>query len=533
MTALIDEPSFTPARELPNGENFFSPLGIFDFQADHIAEAYVRTEPGEQQGIVAVHDTGLGKTILAMDLAALLFEDGKIDLTIVIAERNKISDWKADFERFTSLEAHKYHGTGRQKRLTKSGTPHVFVTTYETGRNELMTRVQREGKRGRAMTDGPLVEALGLRGKRVLWVFDEITKLRGRSSELHQSYAYILGQLRKGPCHQRVLGLTATPMERDIEDAYNIGRIVAPALMPTVAKFEETYTRGRDIYGRYEIRAGMKRHFAEMFAPLIMRKRKTDPDVIEQFPKQIEEVVSVPLAADHAKLYRAVREMFDDTEDPRLWLAARMTAGHPCSHLHAKNPVSKAIVQAVGADALREITSSKSEELLNRLKPLVQGQGSQVIVFTFFADTVLPELHRELTGAGYEVGLFHGGRTAHDNDRAKEDFIAGRVQILLASDAAAKGLNLGIAEYVIEYESALTYANRLQRINRVHRIDSIHPLVTAWTFLAEDTIEDQIFDRTMKRNADQDTLVGDTEDGTAFISAAERRAMFAVARKRR
>lgn len=533
MTALIDELSFVPARELPNGELFYSPLGVFEFQAEHIAEAYLLTESEGQDGVIAVHDTGLGKTILAMDLSALLFEDHKIDLVMVVAERNKIKDWKSDIERFTALDAHLYHGAGRQKRLARDGAPHCFITTYETGRNELMTRVMREGKRGRAMIDGPLVEMLGLRSKRVLWVFDEITKLRNRSSEMHQAYAHTLSQLRRGPHHQRVLGLTATPIERDYADTYNIGRICCPSLMPTVAKFEETFTRGKDDYGRYRFKSSMKPVFAELIAPAVLRKRKTDQDVINQFPKQVEEVISVPVTGEHAKLYQAVLDLFGDkTDDPRLWLAARMTAAHPASHLHAKNEISQMIVETVGEEALRAIPSCKSVELLERLKPIVKGQGAQVIVFTFFGQTVLPEVHRELTEAGYTVATYHGGKSRHANDDAKDRFKGGHVEILLASDAAAKGLNLAEAEYVIEYESALTYANRVQRINRVHRIDSQKPIVTCFTMIAEGTVEERIFENTLRRNADMDTLLQDEDDGSEFISAAQRKAMFTANRKR-
>lgn len=546
MTALAETPDFVPARELPNGEYVYSPLGIFEFQSDGIAEAYLRTEPGGQSGIMAVWDTGIGKTWLAMGLAAYLFEDRKIDLVMVVAERNKIIDWRDDFERATNLQTHLYHGTGRQKRLTKAGTPHVFVTTYETGRNELMQRVATTG-RGKARADGPLVDVLGLRGKRILWVFDEVPKVKNRGSEMHQAYAYILGALRKGPHHQRVLGLTATPVERDFGDAYNQARIVCPEKMPTVAQFEETFTQGTDDYGHYVYRQGVKPLFAQLFRSLVMRKRKTDADVVDQFPAQVEEAIHVTLAPDHAKFYEAVVTLLepadgeDDDRDARqlaadthkVWTPGRMTAGHPASHLHAPNEISQQIVESVGEAGLRSITSSKTEELLVRLKPLIKGQGAQAVIFTFFGGTVLKELAKELRKAGYTVGEYHGGKTVHANQQAKESFVTGQTELLLTSDAGSRGLNLGNAEYVIEYESALTYAKRLQRINRAHRIDSEHPIVTCWTMIADGTVEERIIDTVLNRNEDHDLMVGDEDDGSSWISAAERRTMLAVVRKRR
>jgi len=529
------EVTFTPARELPNGENVYSPLGIFAFQAEHIAEAYIRSET--QQGIIAVWDTGLGKTWLAMVLAAYLFEDDKIDLAIVVSEKNKLTDWRDEFERATTLRVHRYHGTGRQKRLMKDGLPHVLCTTYETGRNELMTRAAREpGKRGKgSMQDGPLVEMLGLRGKRVLWIFDEVTKLKNRTSELHHAYNYILSQLRRGSHQQRVLGLTATPSERDFCDAYNVGRIVCPERMPTVADFERIFTRGTDDFGHYVFRRDRRDQFAALFQGIILRKRKSDPDVIDQFPKQIEKSIRVQMSSEQAKFYSSVREILGDpdeellmrTDELRMFPILRMTAGHPASHVHKENPISTEISDAVGEQGLRALGSSKTDRLIELLKPLIKGQGAQVVVFTEFGGSVLVELARELRAAGFSVSEYHGGNSLHHNDDAKDQFIRGNTEILLCSDAAARGLNLKNAEYVVNYELPVTFAKYQQRINRVHRIDSDKPICTAYTMLLEGTVEESIMQIVMQRNNDHDVLLGDEEDGTDFVSATQRRRVFA------
>lgn len=548
MTALVEEAEFVPARTLPNGLSYWSKFGLFDFQADHTAEAYLRSEPGMQSGLLAVWDTGIGKTHLAMALAAMLFEDDKIDLVMVIAEKNKITDWRDDFEKHTNLHAHRYHGTGRQKRLLKAGSPHVFVTTYETGRNELVGSEKVKGHRGLHQVDGELTRTLGLRDKRVLWVFDEATKLKGRTSQINRAYTYVLRELRKGSTHQRVLGLTGTPMERDWEDAFNLGRLICPERMPTIASFESAYVRGTDaLTGRYIFKQDRMHVFASLFRSLVLRKRKTDADVIEQFPKQVEETAKVSLHPLHADLYATLEGLFDVREgedDPRsptervsderrLWNVLRMTAGHPASHLHASNEVSLTVSTTVGEDVLRSIPSSKTAELISRLKPIVKGQGAQVIVFTFYGNTVLRELMTDLQRAGFSTVSYHGGNTLKRNDDAKAAFKRGEVEILVTSDAGSRGISLQNAEYVVEYESAVTYANRVQRINRVHRIDSDHPLVTAITMVLEGTIEEGIIDKVLQRNEDQDTLLGDTDDGSAFISAQARRELLGIARGRR
>ena len=123
--------------------------------------------------------------------------------------------------------------------------------------------------------------------------------------------------------------------------------------------------------------------------------------------------------------------------------------------------------------------------------------------------------------------------TTREQDRAKEEFTSGATEVFLASDAAAKGLNLGNASYVIEYESATTYAIRSQRFGRASRLSSTSPVVTCLTLVAHDTIEEGLFQLALRRNSDHDTAVGDQADDTAFISAQERRRMLTAGLRRK
>lgn len=534
---------FVPARELPNGEPFYTELGLFPFQVDGMLSAYDQTARGDG-GTILVYDLGIGKTIIAICLAAYLFHNGDIDQVMVICEKNKRDDWTEEIERYSVLSSMLYHGTGRQRRLERRGIPHALVTTYETARVELMAIEREPGQRGRGKAvDGPLVDKLGLRDKRTLWILDEPTKIKNRGSGNHRALDYILRQLRATSHRQRVVGLTGTPIERDFEDGYNLGRVIFPSWMPTVARFKRVYCLGTDNFGNLLFNDSLKPHFATLFQKGIIRKRKTDPDVIEQFPKMIEKVSKVEMEPDQADFYESVTALFDSEDDDRserqveiderrLWTLQRMTSGHPASHIHATNEMSRMIVEEVGEAGLRAIGSAKSRDLIERLRLVVKGQGEQVVVFSFFT-SVIREVARELREAGFTVAEHHGGMPDEHNTRVRADFIAGNVEVLFTSDIGAKGLNLQNARYVIEYESALTYSNRLQRNGRVHRIVSDFPSVTCTTMVLKGTVEEDIFARTIDRNVDQDVLLGDSDDGSAFISAERRRAMLQAHRRKR
>jgi superfamily II DNA or RNA helicase len=471
-------------------------------------------------------------TVVSMALAAELFESGEIDLVMHVARRNKVdrSEFPADWAQFTTLRTLTYHGPTRAKRLAKEGVPDVLITTYETGRAELMTRIKRTGRSGRGgRGDGPLMEALGLRDKRVLWIFDECTKLANRRSELYQSYEYVLKALRQGPHRQRVLALSATPMRTDYEQPFNIGRIVWPEKMPTVTSFEGDYTYGRDDRGRLLYKKGAREWFAEQFQPLVYRKRRTDPDVRDQMPQLVERLLPVDLLPAHAALYRAVGDLYGRPADElslietdKLNIALRLTAGHPAAHLRSGSELSKAVVAAVGEEGLRAIPSSKSLRLIEELETLVNGQGDQVLVFTFYAETVLPELVADLRAAGFAVATYTGGQSTQENEAAKESFKSGQARVLVSSDAGSEGLNLPEAHYIIEFDCARTYDTRTQRFGRGTRITSGAESVYALTMVARKSIEVGTLHTVLSRNQWQDTLLGDT-GAEGHMDAADRR----------
>ena len=528
MSAAVEETALSEPL-------YRNPHGLYPFQAEGVARAYL----SESDDLV-IWDTGTGKTHFALALSALLFEDGEIDHTVIVAEKNKVDEWVKDYRKFTAIEAGAYQGAPAKRERLRQSLPPVIVSTYETFRNDLA--VLPKSKQAKP-SPGPLLEHL--KGQRTLIVYDECSKIKSRSSANHRAHAFFVKQMREH-ARTRVVGLTATPIERDPEDFYNLGRIVCPEHMPTVAGFEADYILARDIYGRVrkwrnltpEDAVGVT-PFSALFEGIVQRKRKSDPDVVAQFPRQVEEFSYVPLRGQQAEFYRAVRETFEgcsDDEERRLFTVMRQIAAHPASLTYSQGQMAQDIVAATGAETLWQMGSAKVDRLLAYLEPLVKGQGAQVVVFTFFASTVLPILHQALTDAGYSVAVNHGGVSNRDREAAKDAFQRGDVEVFLSSDAGSKGINLQAASYVVNFEVPLTYANYVQRINRAHRIDSTHESVVCQSFIASHerfrTIEESIAQMVLHRNQWSDDLLEDDDTGDDFISAADRKTMLSLAKQR-
>lgn len=512
---------------------YHSDRGLYEFQAEGVARAYLRRDN------LAVWDTGIGKSHLAMATAALLFEDDEIDHCLVICEKNKIDEWLDDFKKFTKLEGTLYYGTVAKRKKLRDSLPQVVISTYETSRNDAVSLVQVEGRRSKKMEPGPLLEALA--GSRVLVVYDEMTKLGNRGSQNHKAHDFMVQHLRgNGAC--RVMGLTATPIERSPENLYNLGRILMPNYL-TVAQFERDYIRSKDIFGNAvkfknldadEAEPGTT-PFKDFFRPVILRKRKTDPDVVDEFPKTSEEITYVDLSKRHMDFYHTVLDTFDDGSeqtDRLLFGLMRQIAGHPAALIQSEGQMARQIVETVGEEGLRSLGSEKLSRLVEYLIPIVHGQGAQVVVFTFFGPSIIPLMKEALEAVDIRCALNHGKLS--DRDRAEDmaAFKAGEKDVFLTSDAGARGINLPQALYVVEYEMSLTHANRTQRVNRIHRIDSEHPSVTFQSFIARDTVEEGIAQLVLKRNKWSDQLLEDDDVGEGFVSAEERRKLLRLAREK-
>jgi SNF2 family DNA or RNA helicase len=529
-TTAVEEVGVSVPRPL-----YHSPRGLYDFQVRGVAYCYERLDN------LAAWDTGIGKTHLAMATAAMLFEDERLDHALVICEKNKVDEWLADFRRFTDLDAALYYGTPKKREKIRKSLPQVLISTYETARNDAGHLVKVEGRKTKKLVPHVLTEVLA--GKRVMVVYDEMTKLGNRGSNNHKAHDLLVQTLRSGGVDARVLGLTATPIERNPENFYNLGRILAPWLMPTVAGFERDYIKTKDIFGTPVAFKNLSRDdcdpgvtpFVDVMRPVLLRKRKTDPDVIDQFPKTVEEITYVRLGDRHQEFYETVKDVFADADEMTqkvLFTTMRQIAAHPLALLRSQGQISRAIVEQVGEEGLRALGSAKTDRLVEYLVPLVKGQGAQVVVFTFFGPSVIPLLQEALEAEGISCALNHGQMRDADRKRDKEAFKAGRKSVFLTSDAGARGINLPEALYVLEFEMALTHANRTQRLNRIHRIDSTHPSVTFQTFIALDTVEEGIARGVLRRNEWSDALLDDDDPGEDFVSAADRKRLLSIARAR-
>ncbi len=126
---------------------------------------------------------------------------------------------------------------------------------------------------------------------------------------------------------------------------------------------------------------------------------------------------------------------------------------------------------------------SEKSELLIRL--LRESDARQVLVFTRTKHGA-DRLARILNRAGIDAAAIHGNKSQNARVRAMNDFKSGACRVLIATDIAARGIDIDQLPLVANYdlpEVAETYVHRIGRTGRAGREGS------AWSFCSEAELE--------------------------------------------
>jgi superfamily II DNA/RNA helicase len=79
------------------------------------------------------------------------------------------------------------------------------------------------------------------------------------------------------------------------------------------------------------------------------------------------------------------------------------------------------------------------------------------------------KLARDLARTGFQVATIHGNKTQNQRQKSLESFRRGRVNVLIATDVVARGIDVDNITHVINYDLPETYDHYLHRIGRTGR----------------------------------------------------------------
>lgn len=113
-----------------------------------------------------------------------------------------------------------------------------------------------------------------------------------------------------------------------------------------------------------------------------------------------------------------------------------------------------------------EVEQPRKTQLL--IKLLAQHQWPQVLVFANAKQTC-NRLQQKLQRAGIRAEVFHGDKSQGNRSSVLDSFKQGRIKLLIATDIAARGLDITGLPAVVNYELPRSPADYIHRIGRTGR----------------------------------------------------------------
>ncbi len=133
---------------------------------------------------------------------------------------------------------------------------------------------------------------------------------------------------------------------------------------------------------------------------------------------------------------------------------------------HASESVDQDIVKLNGRSKV---------EVLHEL--LIQPGFEKVLVFGRTKHG-MERLSRTLSERGFATASIHGNKSQSQRQRALTAFKRNEVKVLLATDVAARGIDIDRVTHVINFELPETYADYIHRIGRTGRADRMGVALT-------------------------------------------------------
>lgn len=135
-----------------------------------------------------------------------------------------------------------------------------------------------------------------------------------------------------------------------------------------------------------------------------------------------------------------------------------------------KDPVTVSVIKQDAAKNVdQDVVRPDGREKKEILKDLLtQEDLSKVLIFGRTKHGV-DELTREISKWGHRADCLHGNKSHAQRERAVKKFKGGEVSILVATDVAARGIDISGITHVINYELPDSYEDYIHRIGRTGR----------------------------------------------------------------
>ncbi len=448
-------------------------------------------------GACLADDMGLGKTIQFLALLLHEKDQGRLDgPSLLVCPTSVIGNWQREAARFApSLRVLVHHGPDRlaaDEFGKAAAASDLVVTSYAL--------VHRD------------IRALG----QVRWAgvaLDEAQNIKNPETKQARSVRQLQAPRR--------VALTGTPVENRLSELWSILDFLNTGYLGSLAEFRRRFAIPIERYRSMPEAQRLK----SLVQPFVLRRLKTDPQIIQDLPEKMELKVYCPLTREQATLYQAVvKDMMKEIQESEgiqrkgLVLSTLMKLKQVCNH--------PALFLKDGS-AL-EGRSGKLGRLCEMLEEAL-AEGDRALIFTQFA-AMGAMLKRVLqTRVGCEALFLHGGvpRKARDAMIARFQAADGPPLFVLSLKAGGFGLNLTSANRVFHFDRWWNPAVEEQATDRAFRIGQTRN-VQVHKFVCQGTLEEHIDAMIENKKELAQMALGTGEAWITELSTDQLRDLFAL-----
>jgi superfamily II DNA/RNA helicase len=117
----------------------------------------------------------------------------------------------------------------------------------------------------------------------------------------------------------------------------------------------------------------------------------------------------------------------------------------------------------------QDIVKLAGREKLDVLDELLSRKDFQKVLIFGRTKHGIDKVQRNLRKRKVQAEVIHGNKTQNQRQKALDMFKKNRVQVLLATDIASRGLDISNVTHVINYDLPETYEDYVHRIGRTGR----------------------------------------------------------------
>jgi SNF2 family DNA or RNA helicase len=281
-----------------------------------------------------------------------------------------------------------------------------------------------------------------------------------------------------------MLLLTATPIETELEELYQLVTLLKPGQFATPAAF-----RRRFVDPASPSSPKNREALRELLGEVMVRNTRASCGL--KLPPRYVSTVVVDPADDERALYAATLKALREATEPRTRRMAGLllleAGSSPAAVTGTIAKLEGDVAFAAVAEAARVDETRKGRALVDIVRA---GGSAQLLVFTRYRATArwLVEL---MTRERVSHSAVHGDLSGSDKQAALAAFRAGEVQVLVSTDVGSEGHNLQYCHRLVNFDLPWNPMVIEQRIGRLHRFGQTSE-VEVFNLCARGSMEERI-----------------------------------------